>query len=60
MAGKGILSELTFEFWMNVGKENLHLSGNDLLTFAEAKFNERNAIENKRIEREEKKREGKK
>ena len=49
------LHELTFEFWMDIGKTNLQLSGSELLSFAEGKFNERLAIENRRIEREEKK-----
>ena len=51
----GSLNELTFEFWVNLGKETLQLSGRELVTFADAKFNERMAIENNRIEREEEK-----
>ncbi|XP_064121774.1 uncharacterized protein LOC135226265 [Macrobrachium nipponense] len=48
------LSELTFEFWINIGKE-LQLSGQELMNFADTKFKERLSIENKRIEREERK-----
>ena len=48
-------SELSLQFWLEFGKENLQLSGNELLTFAESKFREWMTVENNRIEREEKK-----
>ena len=44
-------SELCLQFWLEFSKENLQLSDNELLAFAENKFKERMTVENNRIDR---------
>ena len=47
--------ELSINYWIELGRDTLKLSGNELLSFAESKFKERMTVENARVEREERK-----